>query len=550
VRPDGTLSYNPEGGASFCVDGNWGTTPPTILAWIGEGGPTQVRCVGAVVPGRRYDLIDQLIDRARTGRSPVLHVQVWTGRDRTDPAPDLHAALAQARTILGRAGLLAGESDAAGESPSDGEIHRALAELFLSRTVELRLFEQWPLGGRVVTLKSGSGARAPAQMRSTSEPISLLAYDLRSGAARPGHRGSEQPERPVVTDGQPPSAAPGDVAALFGGAIHMWAHGVASADTLALQRYDDALRGGGTDLDAWASLSEATRKMLGQVTDEGSTEAARAAARRRVADRRAQLRAFEARAGETLNRALQATAADWAARQTADAPYTAEVVTVPGLSGDHRYELAICRGGVACGGGDRLPAPDDLTAERTLRLHRHRTISLAVELALDGLIGGSIDYGGYAFVPVGSGEGPSRLYQLQGDGRFIDHVSTSVLLVAYPFARVGPRCLEGWFVGAGTSLFEGTTANLFKQLDLRFGVELTHGLLLSTGPSFRSVEVPADLAPGTIVAVGLNAPAPTFGTTPETTFAWSIGLALDLTVLADAVDFAGRAFRHPGGARP
>jgi hypothetical protein len=241
---------------------------------------------------------------------------------------------------------------------------------------------------------------------------------------------------------------------------------------------------------------------------------------------------------------LESTFGAWAEHQRAAAPYTARVVDLRGLSGSKQYELAICKSGVDCTATKRLPDLRDLTADQPIRVRKHIGISLAAELTLDGQVGGNIDYGGYGFVPVGSGSGPSRFYQLSANDRFADHLTTSLLLIAYPWALANAGCpwAQRWFVGVGTSLFEGTNANLFKQVDFRLGYELAHGLLLSTGPSFRSVDAPASLAAGSIVAVGANEPPPSFSTKPITTFAWSVGLGVDLAILGDAVNFVGKAF--------
>ena len=150
---------------------------------------------------------------------------------------------------------------------------------------------------------------------------------------------------------------------------------------------------------------------------------------------------------------------------------------------------------------------------------------------------------GYSYVPV-SQTGPDQFYELVGQSKWADHTTLSALLMFYPLPllqaapprRSVDRAIWGGFgVGFGPTFWRGAGAEAFKQWNLRISIaELYPGLVFSMGPSWRTYD--RALMANTVVSVPKPATAPsTFQTTPDSDVEFSLGLSVDLSLIASGI---------------
>jgi hypothetical protein len=189
--------------------------------------------------------------------------------------------------------------------------------------------------------------------------------------------------------------------------------------------------------------------------------------------------------------------------------------------------------------------PDQITASVSFKTHsRHRVWSVGIEAGWDMGENSKYAMSGYAFQPLAQG-GPDQLYQLQGESKPVDRVVFSALFLVYPF---GGECTGGGITfctnhlgfGFGPTFWRGAGAEPFRQWNLRVLYEITSGVLVSTGPSWRSYDAPSDQI-GTVVSVSRPGQTPPLQTYPQWAAMWTAGLTVDLSLLGDAVSAVSNA---------
>jgi hypothetical protein len=179
-------------------------------------------------------------------------------------------------------------------------------------------------------------------------------------------------------------------------------------------------------------------------------------------------------------------------------------------------------------------------------------VSVAAELAYGKSINGFSD-SGYGYQPIAL-SGPDQLYQLQELNHFQDTITSSALLLWYPVPTFGTAracarestqllCTDGFVLGSGPTLLRGGTAEFAKEWNTLVGWEIVPNVLLLTGLSWRSIDVPnlPNASLGSTVSVPRPASTPSPGTEPRTDLLWSVGLAVDLNVVANAVTAVSKA---------
>jgi hypothetical protein len=230
---------------------------------------------------------------------------------------------------------------------------------------------------------------------------------------------------------------------------------------------------------------------------------------------------------------------------------TALTATV--LDGGFNYSLQAV---TPASGDGTSKQPSKVTGAVAFKTHAlHRIVSVAVELAYGRSVNGFPD-SGYGYQPVAA-SGPDQLYQLQGLNHFQDRITSSALLVWYPIptftsdVTCGPHhmfCDDGLVLGFGTTFLRGGTAEFARQWDLRLGWEIVPSVLVLTGPSWRSIDVPSLPAASlnSMVSVPRPGGTPGLATQPGTDLLWSIGLAVDLGVVASGVSAVSKAVSGAG----
>lgn len=136
-----------------------------------------------------------------------------------------------------------------------------------------------------------------------------------------------------------------------------------------------------------------------------------------------------------------------------------------------------------------------------------------------------------AFDPVGRGDGPDQIYQLESHSDPRNAVSTGLVVGCYVKDR--------WLVGAGPALLVGTSGAAFTQWDARAAYRLgDRGVFITFGPSLRFLPVPADYRLGDTVSVAKSAmgtaSAPTDRTYYTAELQFDVGVAIDIGTLGAA----------------
>jgi hypothetical protein len=132
-------------------------------------------------------------------------------------------------------------------------------------------------------------------------------------------------------------------------------------------------------------------------------------------------------------------------------------------------------------------------------------------------------------------------------------VSIDALLVLYPLA---PLNCSSWVdavaVGAGPTLYRGGTAEFAKQWNIRLLYELPFapGILLSGGVSWRAIDTPVSAEIGSIVAVARPGGAPPFETEQRTAVLGSLGVGIDLALIANLATSAANTLTGKNSAQP
>jgi hypothetical protein len=225
------------------------------------------------------------------------------------------------------------------------------------------------------------------------------------------------------------------------------------------------------------------------------------------------------------------------------APFTSSVIVADPLEDARRYSILLCRGVDTCDTSAKSSAivsSVDFSTEAP-----HPFISTVTELA--GNWSSSTPLGGWTFDPVIGTSDPSQLFVLKQHNSSGDHMTVSQLLVVYPFYARHELWAQGFALGFGPSLFQGTSADLFSQWNGRLLWEppFARGVTLSVGLSARGIEVPHNLPTGAVV-VGEMGKAPAFAEDHSWVLLYSAGLGIDLSILGKAWDQAGAAFSSKG----
>jgi hypothetical protein len=234
--------------------------------------------------------------------------------------------------------------------------------------------------------------------------------------------------------------------------------------------------------------------------------------------------------------------------------------TVATVVGGYNYAAQVCKdpppkGGTDSGKLGQQPASsiskactgaasDQITASVAFTTRAvHRIWGVGVELGWDMWEPKSFAMSGYGFQPVAQG-GPDQLYQLQGQSKPVDRAVFSALMLLYPFEGRCldyalpflhiPLCANHFAIGFGPTFWRGAGAEAFRQWNLRAGYEITSGVLVSFGPSWRSFDAPVQPI-GTIESVPKPAQAPPLQTSPQWAMMWTAGLTVDLSLIGDAV---------------
>ena len=211
--------------------------------------------------------------------------------------------------------------------------------------------------------------------------------------------------------------------------------------------------------------------------------------------------------------------------------------TLTAVSSSLQTAAAAATGASGC--NSATPAIEATLDFQTLPFHR--TVGLAVDLGWTATATSPLS--GYSYVPV-SQTGPDQFYELVGQSKWADHTTLSALLMFYPLPllqaapprRSVDRAIWGGFgVGFGPTFWRGAGAEAFKQWNLRISIaELYPGLVFSMGPSWRTYD--RALMANTVVSVPKPATAPsTFQTTPDSDVEFSLGLSVDLSLIASGI---------------
>lgn len=167
---------------------------------------------------------------------------------------------------------------------------------------------------------------------------------------------------------------------------------------------------------------------------------------------------------------------------------------------------------------------------------RHRLFSTATEVAL-GLNPhrAGVPLGGYRLKDVGGSFGPDRYRRLVREETWSDLLTFSQLVVVYPFVYCGKPHLDGLAVALGPTFATGREAAIGSEWAFRAAYEpvVLPGILFTAGFSVRAIKKPRDVEVGTTFAVPRAGTDPNFATNNEWGVLLSIGIALDLSVLAD-----------------
>jgi len=139
------------------------------------------------------------------------------------------------------------------------------------------------------------------------------------------------------------------------------------------------------------------------------------------------------------------------------------------------------------------------------------------------------------------------LFELQAVDDVQNRIAFSQLLVVYPFFKLKNRCLDGLGLGMGPGIFTGKGAAFLSQLSFRLVWEIpgVEGVLVTAGPSVRWVSIPRNVELGTMAVLprGSTKSAPPLSTTEEREVVLSIGIGLDLALLADAGESLMKAIK-------
>ncbi|HVE83565.1 MAG TPA: hypothetical protein VND93_11980 [Myxococcales bacterium] len=222
------------------------------------------------------------------------------------------------------------------------------------------------------------------------------------------------------------------------------------------------------------------------------------------------------------------------------ARYTAVVGDTGELDGDAQYEFRACSER-SC---DASTDPAQVTASMPLEVVKHHAaFSVAVDVAYAVQVQQDIAaWGGYVYQPIGGGQGPDALYELQARDGLQYRTEFAAILYAFPAAWARS---DGWLmqwlehvgVGVGPSLFRGDGGDPFKQWNFKVALEppVARGLLLNAGASIRLVQKPRTDQLGTIRAVPLGQPGPTFAADDKGVWAFSLGISVDTAAFTGAV---------------
>jgi len=183
---------------------------------------------------------------------------------------------------------------------------------------------------------------------------------------------------------------------------------------------------------------------------------------------------------------------------------------------------------------------------------RHRVVSVVAEGAWGHDVSG-FSNSGYGYLPDSQSQGgPDQLYTLAPNPpNHANDLTVAALLAAYPLAAFDwSKWADGLAIGFGPTLYRGSGAEFAKQWNLRAMYEFPFapGFLVSTGPSFREVDVPNGI--GASVSIPRPATPPTLTTEPRTAFEWSVGVSVDLALVTTAASsVAGAVTGKSGGGQ-
>jgi hypothetical protein len=227
------------------------------------------------------------------------------------------------------------------------------------------------------------------------------------------------------------------------------------------------------------------------------------------------------------------------------APFTSTVLVPDTLEASRPYTTLVCRGVDTCDATTKsaaITASVDFSSQPS-----HPFISTVTELA--GNWGGATPIGGWQLDPVVGTSDPSQLYRLTQHDTVTEHMTISQLLVAYPFHGCPHPWAQGIALGFGPTLFQGTDAELFKQWNgrLLFEPPFARGVTVSVGASARSIEVPHGVPEGTLLVGSMGKP-PAIAHDDKWVWLFSAGVGIDLSILGDAWNSAGKAFSSDKGS--
>src|SRR3569623_1658837 len=220
------------------------------------------------------------------------------------------------------------------------------------------------------------------------------------------------------------------------------------------------------------------------------------------------------------------------------APFTSTVIGPGPLEASRPYTVLVCRKVDTC---DTTTASVAIVASYDFVTEdAHRFISTVTELGGNWFWKRPI--GGWTTEPVVGTSDPSLLCVGSGHNKWIDHMTLSQLLVAYPYHTSHADWAQGIAFGLGPSLIEGGHTAVFRQWNFRALWEpwFARGVTVSAGMSARLLSPPRDVPEGALL-VGSMEMAPSFS--QDETWGWlfSAGIGIDLSILGDAWDQAGKA---------
>jgi hypothetical protein len=232
------------------------------------------------------------------------------------------------------------------------------------------------------------------------------------------------------------------------------------------------------------------------------------------------------------------------------APYTSTAAATDVLEPSHRYSVVICRAEDSC---DKETKAASIVATVQFDSEpKHALVSTVTELAGSwNWPTGDAPIGGWKLNPVVGTQDPT-LFRLNEGRSAGDHVTLSQLIVVYFLARCRfPPEVQGFGVGFGPSLVQGTDAALFKQWNARLLWEphFARGITLNVGVSRRVVHVPYGVSVDGILVGMADRKPPTIATDEQPMWLFSAGIGVDLSIFGDLWKKLGSSGESGGAAQ-